>query len=573
MPFTIYFENLPTASSTTREITVVDQFDTNLDLRTFRLGEIVFSQYTVSVPANRSFFSASMPLTNQASNIVANISASVNVETGTATWTLTAIDLNTGAEPLNPNFGLLPPDTTNSVGEGYIQYTIQPLAGSPTGTVVTNQAVITFESNAPIATPITTNTLDSVAPTSRVAALPAVVLTTNVTVSWSGSDDRNGSGIQSYKIYVSENSNAFSLWYNTSTNTNNVLVTSAVFTGQSGNTYGFYSQASDYAGNVEAPHATADTSVLMSVNTPPTLTPVPDQVVDVGTDMIVSDGVTSPGQAGTRLGATVVGSPPGVQATVSGTNVVITWAPGAFQAGTTNLIQVVVTNNGVPPLSTTQTFLVVVPDYVSAAIVASLGRQGQGVCLPMSLFTSTSLTNVNFMVTVPATGLTNWSVTLLSPVLCHGTVTNISPTELLVSLTTCSNQALLVTNQNVAELCLDIGSNVPSQVVRIPISAVEAYRTNGTQVADTYGYPFGQLVIVGEQPLLDIQESGTNGLVVTLYGTPGTTNELQSSQSLSKTNGSWQTIWQNVLTNLATPISVPIGTNSHTYFRAVTPSQ
>jgi hypothetical protein len=282
--------------------------------------------------------------------------------------------------------------------------------------------------------------------------------------------------------------------------------------------------------------------------------------------------VTSAGEAGTILGATVVGSPPGVQATVSGTNVVITWRPGAFQAGTTNLIQVVVTNNGVPPLSTTQTFVVVVPDYVSAAIVASLGQPGQSVCLPMSLFTSTSLTNVNFVVTVPASGFTNWSVTLLSPTLCHGSVTNISPTELLVTLTTCSNQALLVTNQNVAELCLDIGSNMPSQVLRIPISAVEAYRTNRTQVADTYGYPFGQLVIVGEQPQLEIQPGSSNSLVITLYATPGTTNELQSTLSLSKTNTSWQTIWTNVITNLATPISLPIGSNSHIYYRAVTPS-
>jgi hypothetical protein len=565
---------LPTATSTTRAITVVDQFDTNADIRTFRLGEIVFSHYTVTVPANRSFFSTSMPLTDQGSNIVANISAGVNVATGTATWTITAIDLNTGAEPLDPNLGLLPPDTTNSIGEGYVLYTIQPLAGLPTGTVITNQAVITFESNAPIATPITTNTLDTVAPSSMVAALPAVVLTTNVTVSWSGSDDVNGSGIQSYKIWVSDNSNGYYVWYNTVTNTNNVLTTSAVFTGQAGHTYQFYSQASDYAGNVEAAHTTPDTTVLMSVNTPPAVQPVPDQVTSVGNGLSVTNVITDPGQ-GTISGVSVVGSPSGVYAYYDGTNVIVQWSPTAFQAGTTNLVQIIITNSGVPPLTTTQTFIVSIGDYVAAGVVGTTAtRPGDGVCVPMSLFTSTSLSNVNFVVTVPPTGFTNWGVTLLSPSLCSGTVTSLSPTELLVNLSTCSGQSLLVSGQTIAELCLDVGTNEPSQFLLIPISAVQAYRTNNTLVADTTGnYPNGRLVVVGQQPLLDIQDNGTNGASVTLYAIPNTTNIVQSAPGLSITNIPWQSVWTNVVTNLVTPITLPTGTNNQIYFRAVMPPQ
>lgn len=570
MPYTVYFENLPTATSTTRQVTVVDPFDTNLDIRTFRLGQIVFSHYTVTVPQNRSFYTTRLPLSDQASNIVADISAGIDVNSRTATWTLTAIDLNTGAEPLDPNFGLLPPDVTNGIGQGYVSYTIKPAAGLPTGTVITNQAIITFESNAPIATPITTNTLDSVAPVSVVAALPSVTVNTNMTVSWSGSDDANGTGIQNYKVLVSDNYGPYSVWYNTATNTNNVLATSATFTGQPGHTYGFYSLATDYAGNAEPPHTNADTTMLISSNHPPIVPNVPDQVANVGSGLSITNTVTDPGQAGSQISVSVVGSPPGVVAKVVGTNIIVRWTPNAFQAGTTNIVQLVISNNGVPPLTTTQTFLVSIGDYVQAALGTVASRPGDAVCLPMNLFTSTSLTNVQFVATVPQTGFTNWGVTLLSPALCGGTVTTLSPTQLLVNLTTCSGQSLLVSNQTIAELCLNIGADQKSQFVTIPISVSQAVKTDSAQVGNTGGQN-GRLVVVGDQPLLDIQGNGTNGFALTLYGIPNTTNTLLATPSLTSPNG-FQPIWQGVITNLANPITIPASTNSQMFFKVVTPT-
>jgi hypothetical protein len=571
MPYTVYFENLPTATSTTREVTVVDPFDTNLDIRTFRLGQIVFSHYTVPVPANRSYFTTRVALSDQASNIVADISAGIDVNTRAATWTLTAIDLNTGLEPLDPNFGLLPPDTTNAVGEGYVTYTIQPVGSAATGTVITNQAIITFESNAPIATPITTNTLDSVAPTSSVAPLPSVVLDTNFTVSWSGSDDANGTGIANYRIFAADNSGGYSVWYNTATNTNNVIVTSASYTGQPGHTYKFYSMASDFAGNVEAPHTNADTTVLVSSNHPPVVPPVPDQVANVGTGLNITNTISDAGASGSQIGVSLVGAPPGVSASVTGSNIVIHWVPNSFQAGTTNIVQLVITNNGVPPLTNTQTFLVSIPDYVQAGIGLTATRAGDAVCLPMNLFTSTGLTNVQFVVTVPATGFTNWSITLLSPALCGGTVSSLNATQLLVNLTTCSGSSLLVTNQPIAELCLNVGSAEPSQFVPIPITAVQAFRANSSQVSNTGGQN-GRLVVVADKPLLDIQGGGTNDVFLTLYGIPNTTNTLLATSALGGTN-TFQPVWQSLITNLINPLNISKGTNSQMFFRVVTPSQ
>ncbi len=84
-------------------------------------------------------------------------------------------------------------------------------------------------------------TVDAVPPTSTVAALPATTTKTSFTVSWSGSDP-SGPGIASYSVYVSGNGGAYKPFVTATTKT------SAVFTGVVGNTYAFYSVATDRLG-------------------------------------------------------------------------------------------------------------------------------------------------------------------------------------------------------------------------------------------------------------------------------------------------------------------------------------
>jgi hypothetical protein len=93
-------------------------------------------------------------------------------------------------------------------------------------------------------------------PISRVSALPRVEFSSDFTVQWSGTDI-GGPGIQSYTIYVSTNFGAFVPWLSQTT------ATQAVFTGTSGNTYGFYSIAQDSAGNLEGVKATAEATTYV----------------------------------------------------------------------------------------------------------------------------------------------------------------------------------------------------------------------------------------------------------------------------------------------------------------------
>jgi Dockerin type I domain len=113
-------------------------------------------------------------------------------------------------------------------------------------------------------------TIDAVAPTSAMAALPATEPASPFAVNWSGTDDAGGSGVQGYNIWVSIDGGAYSEWQTDTTST------SALYAPLPGtHTYAFYSQALDNAGNIEAAHAAFDTTTSVTI---------PPQVIDVLVD-------------------------------------------------------------------------------------------------------------------------------------------------------------------------------------------------------------------------------------------------------------------------------------------------
>src|SRR5262249_8495145 len=148
-------------------------------------------------------------------------------------------------------------------GEGSISYSIKPLAGLPSGTVIRNRATIIFDYNDPIDTPEVHNTLDAKAPTSHVLPLPATTLSPTFTVRWTGTAEAGGSGIASYDIYVSVDGSPFVLLVGDTTDT------SATITGEVGRTYSFYSVAHDHVGHVQPTptRAQATTQIVQVAST------------------------------------------------------------------------------------------------------------------------------------------------------------------------------------------------------------------------------------------------------------------------------------------------------------------
>ena len=281
LTYLIQFENDDNATAPVQELVVTDRLDPGkVDLSTFSFGPINIGRPNSSgggvltynpLPGGSSinttvdYAIADGPgdPDSDPDDIIVRLEASLNTiaghpDQGLIQWKLTAIDPLTGQLPVNALRGFLFPNATAPEGDGSVSFTVSAVSGVASGTAITNSASIVFDTNAPIVTPAWSNVIDDLAPASAVTALPATTTNTTFTVSWSGTDP--GGAIDHYDIFVQTNGGAYAPFLLNQTGN------SAPFTGVDGNTYAFYSVATDQAGNVEAVPAAADaTTTIVSL--------------------------------------------------------------------------------------------------------------------------------------------------------------------------------------------------------------------------------------------------------------------------------------------------------------------
>lgn len=203
---------------------------------------------------------------------------------------------------------------------------------------------------------------DFTPPSSAVHALPARNPTT-FALQWSAQDEAGGSGLAKVEIFVSDNGSPFARW----------LIArgpgASVFTGEVGHAYSFYSVATDLAQNREAAPGVPDTATTADlVNSPPSLTMPPDQVVNEGATLSVDPVATDTDSPPQTLAWTLApGAPPG--ASVDAATGRLTWPTGEGNGPGTLTLTVLVTDNGVPPLSATGDLRIIVREVNSAPIL------------------------------------------------------------------------------------------------------------------------------------------------------------------------------------------------------------
>ncbi len=288
LPYRVDFGNPSTATSPAQQVTIIDQLDPSLNANTFQLTGIGWGDFNLSIPAGSQTFQTTVSMTYNNETFDVVVSAGINFSTRQVYAKFYSLD-PTSQLPPDVLTGFLPPENGTGRGQGYLSFSVSPSPGLATGTQIRNVAVISFDNQTTISTDQVNDddpsqgvdptkqdliTIDSVAPTSSVALLPAMTTSTQIPVSWSGTDDTGGSGIASFTIEVAVDGGPYKVWLQ------DTALTSATYTAQTGShTYSFISQATDAAGNVEAMHSKADATTRvvppLSVSTITAISPNP----------------------------------------------------------------------------------------------------------------------------------------------------------------------------------------------------------------------------------------------------------------------------------------------------------
>jgi len=260
--YTIRFENRSSASASAQYIQIDDLLNDKLDPNTFELKEIALGNNQIDIPGNHSYYHTRLDLRSTGQSLFVDIEAGIDMNTRMARWIFTAIDPKTGEPSEDPLNGFLPPNASGNRGEGFVRFQIKPRTNIESGSIIHNMATIIFDRNEPVDTPVAYNTIDLSIPESRIEQL-SEPNHFEIPIKWGGQDTRNGSGIATYDIYVSDNEQPYELWLSQTT------ATSGIYMGSPGHQYSFYSIAIDKVGNMESPPAKPDVTVKLNNNLPP----------------------------------------------------------------------------------------------------------------------------------------------------------------------------------------------------------------------------------------------------------------------------------------------------------------
>ncbi len=315
LPYRIDFENQSTATAPAQHVVITDQLAPTLDWESLELTGIGFGDHFLELSDRTDHYEGVVPMTYNGQNLEVHIRVRLDLTAGRLTARFMSINPFTSLPP-DVMTGFLPPEDGTGRGQGQVSYLVRAKANLPSGAEIRNVADIQFDFGETIATnqrdphdPAQGTdpalealvTIDSGPPSSRVLPLPAQTASATFAVAWSGEDDAGGSGVAGYDVYVSDQGAEWSLWQS------NVTNTSALFAGQLGHTYAFFSVARDPLGHEETPPATADATTTVVASLPPEL-----GVQQVGAAVVISWPESAGGsvlEATDLLGATGVWTP------------------------------------------------------------------------------------------------------------------------------------------------------------------------------------------------------------------------------------------------------------------------
>jgi hypothetical protein len=205
---------------------------------------------------------------------------------------------------------------------------------------------------------------DSTPPNSFVNALPAHS-SASIPVTWNGTDNQT---VSHYDVYVSANGDAYSLWKD------NTTELGALFAGSSGNTYRFYSIATDHAGNAETKDPVAEATTQVSeVNQPPVIAALENASVNEGDSFTLQAVASDPDGFSSSIRFSIGCDRPGV--VIDPVSGVLRWNTSEADGGVVANVVVIATDSGFPAAVSNKAFSITVKDVNNAPTITQVGPQ------------------------------------------------------------------------------------------------------------------------------------------------------------------------------------------------------
>jgi len=286
----------------------------------------------------------------------------------------------------------------------------------------------------------------------------------------------------------------------------------------------------------DARGASASGSVTVSVsgNHPPTFGPISDVVANVLVPLTLTNPATDP-DAGNHLTYSLVPDAP-TNAVIDPSNGTLRWTPNRQQAASTNIITFQVTDDGVPALSNSVSFVVYVNDFIETTLGKAAIAVGESTNVAIDIFSSAALSDSQCLLQLPADRITNATVTALVPDTAAVSLQQQTPDNYLLTLTAMPGQTLQGT-QHLARLNFAAVTNQSSAFVPLHIGSMAATRAT-TGLTPSMLANDGRAVVVGSQPLLETLFPTNGNRQLMFYGKRNSTNRVQYATRLG-TNVVW----------------------------------
>jgi hypothetical protein len=242
--YLINFENKSIATAPAQEVFITDTLDMNsFNVSSFKAGNLRIGSKIIQAPLNAKEANWKIDMRPKM-NLITHVELTLDTIKGIAHWYFSCSDPKTNDFPADALVGFLPPNDSIGSGEGSVSFSIDLKESINDESIINNRATIVFDYNDPILTPTWSNKKDKIAPISNMFE-PVIVENNIATISWAAADNKNGSGVYCYTLFVKKGNDEYSSLLTRTSET------SLDFEFEKDTRYLFYVTAVDSAENVE----------------------------------------------------------------------------------------------------------------------------------------------------------------------------------------------------------------------------------------------------------------------------------------------------------------------------------